>query len=224
MVPNRRPSSAPNRFQHLAYRSATLLIEGSSQGGPVDQRGRIRSNEPICGRLLVTETPDVVIRRQLRPGDVDAIVHLHDRVYRTEYGAGEDWVELNRLAIERAVARGWPRERALGSLWLVELGGCWAARWRWCGSVRGSATSIGSCLLPNSAAVDSAVGSCRVGRRGARPRHGETESRDLQRAHGCGPDRPRCGFEIVWEKETDWYGDRVIHQLYELTLSASRPN
>ena len=63
---------------------------------------------------------DAVIRRELRHDDVDAIVELHDRVYRSEYGADEDWLEGIRFAIEGAVRRGWPRERALGSVWLVD--------------------------------------------------------------------------------------------------------
>jgi ribosomal protein S18 acetylase RimI-like enzyme len=66
------------------------------------------------------EMQDVVIRRELRRDDLDAIIELHDRVYRDEYGAGEDWVGAIRYAIEGAVRRGWPRDRALGSVWLVD--------------------------------------------------------------------------------------------------------
>src|SRR5690242_11442569 len=69
------------------------------------------------------ETPALVVRRELGPGDVDAIVDLHDLVYRSEYGAGEHWVQTIRSAIERAVQRGWPRESALGSVWLVQRHG-----------------------------------------------------------------------------------------------------
>jgi hypothetical protein len=35
----------------------------------------------------VVEMSDVVLRRELAPGDVDAIIDLHDRIYRAEYGA-----------------------------------------------------------------------------------------------------------------------------------------
>ena len=43
----------------------------------------------------MVELSDVVVRRELAPGDVDAIVDLHDRVYRAEYGAGEGWVRAS---------------------------------------------------------------------------------------------------------------------------------
>ena len=62
----------------------------------------------------------IATSRQLRSGDVDAIVDLHRRVFQTEYGAGDDWIETTRVTIEQTVQRGWPQEHALGSVWLVE--------------------------------------------------------------------------------------------------------
>lgn len=97
------------------------------------------------------ELDEVVVRRELGPGDVDAIVDLHDRVYRTEYGAGEVWVQAIRSAIEQAVRRGWPRERALGSVWLVERDGRLVGSLALVLSARASATSTGSCSMPTGA-------------------------------------------------------------------------
>jgi hypothetical protein len=43
----------------------------------------------------VVEIYDVVVRRELAPGDVDAIIDLHDRVYGAEYGASEGWIRAS---------------------------------------------------------------------------------------------------------------------------------
>jgi RimJ/RimL family protein N-acetyltransferase len=66
-------------------------------------------------------TAPVSIRRTLRPGDAEAIVALHDRVYRSEYDRNGTFVASVAASISRAVAAGWPESG--GGVWLVELDG-----------------------------------------------------------------------------------------------------
>ena len=61
------------------------------------------------------------IRRQARPGDPEAIVELHRRVYPREYGVGPSFVQFVRAAVESAVDHGWPGETE--GLWVAELDG-----------------------------------------------------------------------------------------------------
>jgi RimJ/RimL family protein N-acetyltransferase len=64
---------------------------------------------------------DIAIRRSLREGDADAIVALHDRVYRAEYGRNDAFVAAVAAALDSAVAAGWPESG--GGVWLVEHAG-----------------------------------------------------------------------------------------------------
>jgi RimJ/RimL family protein N-acetyltransferase len=63
-------------------------------------------------------TTPVSIRRTLREGDADAVVALHDRVYRSEYERNDAFVAAVAAAVRRAVAAGWPASG--GGVWLVE--------------------------------------------------------------------------------------------------------
>lgn len=171
------------------------------------------------GRLIGVETQDVVIRRELRGGDVDAITELHDRVYRGEYGAGEDWVDGIRFAIEGAVRRGWPRESALGSVWLVDHERV----------LSGSLALVLEC--PRVGNLDwfvlaPEVRGCGLGRHllsallaDARSREIRTlKARTFNLLTAAARIYRNAGFGVVWEQETDWYGTRVIDQVYELKL------
>src|SRR5690348_3223911 len=63
-------------------------------------------------------TNDISIRRDLRDGDADAIAELHRRVYASEYGLNERFVESVRRGAEAAVRSGWPQRS--GAVWLVD--------------------------------------------------------------------------------------------------------
>ena len=63
-------------------------------------------------------TNDISIRRDLRDGDADAIAELHRRVYASEYGLNEQFVEGVRRGLQAAVSRGWPQHS--GAVWLVD--------------------------------------------------------------------------------------------------------
>lgn len=172
------------------------------------------------------ETNDVVVRRELGLGDVDAIADLHDRVYRGEYGASEAWVQTIRSAIERGVQRGWPRDPALGSVWLVRRDG----------RLVGSLALVLECPRVGSLdwfVLDAELRGRGLGRRLVADLVAEARARGIQKLKvktfskltaAAGIYRA-AGFSVVWQQETDCQGERVIHQLYELTLEAAmRPS
>jgi RimJ/RimL family protein N-acetyltransferase len=64
---------------------------------------------------------EVEIRRELRPGDLDAIVALHARLYPIEQGVDRQFVAHVAARVAEAVAEGFPRER--DGVWIVELEG-----------------------------------------------------------------------------------------------------
>ncbi len=61
---------------------------------------------------------DITVRRELRPGDAERIVDLHDRIYSAEYGLDQRSRATVAQAVQRARDRGWP-ERA-GAVWLID--------------------------------------------------------------------------------------------------------
>ena len=71
------------------------------------------------GRTRIS--PEPKIRRELRPGDLDAIVALHARLYPPEYGVGSEFVDHVAARVEEAVAAGFPRQR--DGVWIVERDG-----------------------------------------------------------------------------------------------------
>jgi GNAT superfamily N-acetyltransferase len=163
--------------------------------------------------------PDIAVRSELAPGDVDAIVDLHDRVYRAEYGADERWVRTSRSAIEGAVQRGWLREIALGSVWLVD----------WDNRLVGSLPRVLEC--PRVGNVDWFVLDAELRGRGlgqrlvsdlvadARARRMEKlEVETFSRLTAAARLSRAAGFSGVWQREMDWHGERVVHQVSELAL------
>ncbi len=61
---------------------------------------------------------EISVRRELRDGDADAIVALHDRVYRGEWRRNEAFVAAVAENVAAYRDAGWP-ERG-GAVWLVE--------------------------------------------------------------------------------------------------------
>lgn len=62
-----------------------------------------------------------IVRTELRPGDMDAIVAHHRRVYGAEYGVDERFGDFVEAAVSRAVDRGFPTERE--AIRIIELDG-----------------------------------------------------------------------------------------------------
>jgi N-acetylglutamate synthase-like GNAT family acetyltransferase len=61
------------------------------------------------------------IRRDLRPGDLGAIVEHHGRTYAREYGVDSRFEAHVAAAVARAALRGFPREKE--AIWIVERDG-----------------------------------------------------------------------------------------------------
>src|SRR5687767_13437891 len=65
-------------------------------------------------------SPAYEIRRELRPGDSDAIVAMHERLYPAEHDRNDAFVAAVAESIENAVEAGWPEG---GGVWIVQRGG-----------------------------------------------------------------------------------------------------
>src|SRR3954452_13901967 len=61
------------------------------------------------------------IRRDLRPGDLGAIIEHHGRTYAREYGVDSSFEAHVAAAVARAALRGFPRETE--AIWIVERDG-----------------------------------------------------------------------------------------------------
>ncbi len=158
-------------------------------------------------------TPDgVTIRRELRPGDLEAIAGLHSRVYTAEHGMGPHFVEDVAGALREAVDAGWPQR---GGMWLVESGGelagtmAWTdegdhARIRWVlldAPLRGQ--GLGRALIEEAVAEVDAAG------------HGLTVLTTFSDLRFAARIYRSLGFEIVDSKAHEHWGPIVELQRYE---------
>jgi RimJ/RimL family protein N-acetyltransferase len=162
----------------------------------------------------------IEIRREYRPGDLGAIVRLHERLYPPEFGVDAEFVEHVAARAAEVEAGGFPGERE--SIWLVESGGELAGSLaltdegdgtgyvRWVlfdPSLRGR--GLGRRLLTEL--IDHAR------RLGYRRLHLETFS-DLRAAAAIYRD---AGFRVVAEETGPrWGRDQITYQHYELELGA----
>ena len=60
----------------------------------------------------------IVVRRELRPGDEQAIGDLHERIYPPEFGLNANFCEGVRRNLAAARTGGWPGERE--AVWLID--------------------------------------------------------------------------------------------------------
>src|SRR5215470_14795709 len=160
---------------------------------------------------------DIVIRRTLRDGDAEAIAELHRRVYASEYGLNERFVESVHGGVESARSSGWP-ERG-GAVWLVDgddellgaLGltdeGEGAGRLRWLVLDR---TLRGRGLARSL--VTELIGEARAA--GMRNLSLTTYS-ELTAAARIYRD---AGFRVEWERVRDDWGPTITYQGYTLDL------
>lgn len=63
----------------------------------------------------------VNIRRELRPGDLGAIIAQHGRLYAEEYGVDSTFEAMVASSVALAASRGFPGHRE--GLWMIERGG-----------------------------------------------------------------------------------------------------
>jgi RimJ/RimL family protein N-acetyltransferase len=159
-----------------------------------------------------------LIRRELREGDADAIVALHDRVYCAEWGRNEAFLAAVAANVAAWRAAGWP-DRG-GAVWLVEREGAelsgslgltaetdGSGRVRWfvfAPELRGS--GLGRQLLAEL--LDAA--------RGAGMRRLELDTfSDLRAAAHLYRD---AGFKVVSSVRRDDWGSTITYQHYVLDL------
>ena len=170
--------------------------------------------------MTVAEQTDFELRRELRDGDAEAIVELHERVYRPEYGMDERFVDGVRGAVERAVERGWP---AGGGAWLVDgpdgLEGCVAltdeggrlGRLRWvvlAPEARGA--GLGKRMITGAVAEARRLGFERL------------ELDTFGALTTAAAIYRSLGFRLVSAEETEMWGPRIAYQRYVLDLQAGR--
>jgi GNAT superfamily N-acetyltransferase len=164
----------------------------------------------------------VEIRRELRPGDIGAIIALHGRLIPPEHGLDSTHEGYVAASVARAAIRGWPGERE--AVWVVERDGEVAggialtddgddtAGLRWFvleRSLRGR--GLGRRLIGELVAEARRLGFARL--------RLETFS-DLRAAAHLYREH---GFEVVHEETGPrWGRERVTYQHYELRLSSVR--
>jgi RimJ/RimL family protein N-acetyltransferase len=162
-------------------------------------------------------TAPATIRRSLREGDVEAIVALHDRIYRAEYERNDAFVAAVSASITAAAAAGWPL--AGGGVWLVErdgaivgsLGltdeGAGVGQIRWvviAPELRGQ--GLMRTMLNEAIKTARADGMTRLVL--------DTYSALTAAAHVY----TSTGFTVVSERDRDDWGPTITYQRYELLL------
>jgi GNAT superfamily N-acetyltransferase len=167
-------------------------------------------------------TPEPIIRRDLWPGDLGAIVKLHGTIYGREYGVDARFEGHVAASVAQAAIRGFPTEHE--AIWLVEgVGGIIGSlgltdegdgegmvRWFvFDPSLRGR--GLGRRLVDELMLKADDVGYSRL----ALETFSELEvAARIYRSHG---------FEVVWsETGPRWGRDEITYQRYEVEL-APRP-
>ena len=149
--------------------------------------------------------------------DAEAIVALHDRVYRAEYGRNDAFVAAVAGKVAAARAAGWPDLG--GAVWLVERDGVvagslgltdegdgvgWVRWFVFAPEVRGH--GLGRRLVAELVHTARVNGMARL--------ELETFSA-LTRAAQIYRD---AGFAVTWERERDDWGPKITYQHYALVL------
>ena len=167
-------------------------------------------------RMAVAARTAYGLRREVRPGDAEAIVDLHRRVYSVEYAMEEPFVEGVAQTVTEACERGWPEG---GGAWLVDgaegLAGCLgltaegngAGKIRWV-VLQPELRGLGLGRRMITEAVDEArrLGMTRL------------ELHTFAALTTAGAIYKELGFEVVGAEEMDAWGPRITYQHYLLNL------
>ena len=169
--------------------------------------------------MTVAERTHFKLRRELHDGDAEAIVEIHERVYRPEHGMEASFVEGVRATVEGAVERGWPEG---GGAWLVDgpdgLAGCLGlteeddckGKLRWvvlAPEARG--TGLGKRMITEAVSEARRLGFERL------------ELDTFGALTTAAAIYRSVGFRLVSEEETDMWGPRIAYQHYVLDLRAT---
>jgi ribosomal protein S18 acetylase RimI-like enzyme len=165
-------------------------------------------------------TREPTIRRELRPGDLGAVVAHHGRLYGHEYGVDAVFEAQVAHTVARAGERGFPRARE--AIWIVEDGD------EHCGSIaltdegEGKATLRWFVLDPQLRGRG--LGSRLVGEVLAEARAAGYELISLEtfsELTAAARIYRNHGFEVVWEEtKPRWGRAEITYQRYELPLRA----
>jgi N-acetylglutamate synthase-like GNAT family acetyltransferase len=164
----------------------------------------------------------VEIRRELRPGDLGAVIALHGRLIPPEHGLDSTHEGYVAASVARAAIRGWPGDRE--AAWIVERDG------EVVGSIAltddGDDTAGLRWFVLEPSLRGRGLGRRLVGEVVAEARkHGFARLRletfsDLRVAAHLYHEH---GFELVHEETGPrWGREQVTYQHYELQLSAAR--
>ena len=166
-------------------------------------------------------TEEVDIRRELRPGDLGAIVAHHGRLYSREYGVDSTFEAMVASSVGRAASRGFPSDRE--GIWIVEHDG------RWSGCIAYTDEGQGVAMV-RWVLLDASLRGRGLGRRLLGELLAEVEAHgyrlvaletfsDLRAAAHLYREH---GFEVVGaEIGPRWGRDEITYQRYELELPRS---
>jgi N-acetylglutamate synthase-like GNAT family acetyltransferase len=165
---------------------------------------------------------ELSIRREIRPGDLKAIVEMHGRVYAAEYGNDARFAAMVAASVARAAERGFPSQGE--KIWIVERDGIFS------GSLALTDEGDGSAMV-RWFLLDSQLRGSGLGRRmltelvAAAREHGYSrlclETFSLLRA--ASSLYLSFGFEVVSTDTAPRWGHAAIdYQRYELALQSTR--
>jgi len=159
-----------------------------------------------------------VIRRELRPGDLGAIIAYHGELYGREYGVNSEFEAMVATAVGRAGERGFPSEGE--AIWIVELEG------RHAGSIALTNEGDGLAML-RWVTLDPELRGRGLGRRliseaieAARARgYSMVALETFSDLRAAAQIYRSFGFEIVWEDTRPrWGRASITYQRYELSF------
>lgn len=166
--------------------------------------------------MTVAEKTAYELRREVRPGDAEAIVDLHRRVYSAEHGMEEPFVEGVAQTVAEASERGWPEG---GGAWLIDgpegLAGCLgltaegpgAGKIRWVvlqPELRG--LGLGRRMITEAVEEARRLGMTRL------------ELHTFAALEVAGAIYRSLGFRVVGDEVMDAWGPRITYQHYVLDL------
>lgn len=159
------------------------------------------------------------IRRDLRPGDLGAIVAHHGAVYLPEYGLDSTFEAAVGTTVAAAGMRGWPRDNE--GVWIVELDG------RHAGSLGLTDEGDGLAAL-RWFVLDPALRGRGLGRRMVAELLAEAEAHGYEtigletfsELRAAAHIYRSHGFELRWNKSGPRWGREPTYQRYELSFQA----
>jgi len=155
----------------------------------------------------------VTVRRELRPGDVEAIAAMHGEAYGREYRVNQNFAIDVRQNLQAAVDSGWPER---GLVWLVEHDGELAGSLALTEESAGVACVRWFLLLPS-------VRGAGLGRRLVTELVSEADAAGYELVHLMTFSELRAaahiyrtvGFEVTGSREDDRWGRPLTLQTYE---------